>query len=198
LENVMDNQIVPNGTENDNGHVEDLFDVLGDPAAGPPAGGRQLPSGKKRGRPKKAAPAGCRLAVEAFPYGANEPTGEAPSSALPTTPAVPPAAVVDPMAFLREGEQDGPAAAPVSSLKGLLDDIALDDDFADSMAQDDAAPQALRIMKPNKDHFIRTSPTAWKNVWLLEIKEGADRGYYVIKGEENQGRGDTQGALAGQ
>ena len=61
-----------------------------------------------------------------------------------------------------------------------LDSISLDDDYADGMEGDDGQVAAIPVRKPSRDWFIRTHPTAWKNVRLLELKEGADRGFYII------------------
>jgi hypothetical protein len=61
-----------------------------------------------------------------------------------------------------------------------LDSISLDDDYSDGMEADDSGVAAIPVGKPQRDWFFRTHPAAWKNIRLLELKSGADRGYYLV------------------
>jgi hypothetical protein len=36
------------------------------------------------------------------------------------------------------------------------------------------------VRKPSRDWFICTHPTAWMNIRLLEVKDGPDRGFYLV------------------
>jgi hypothetical protein len=78
---------------------------------------------------------------------------------------------------------DTPDATPDTPLMvgGIdLDSIALDDDYSEGMEGEDEGMAAVPIRKASRDWFIRTHPTAWKNLRLLEIKDGADRGHYLV------------------
>jgi hypothetical protein len=91
----------------------------------------------------------------------------------------------DPEALEREAaetppDEVPPAAARQTLIGGIdLDSISLAEDYAEGMA-DEGDLTALRIIKPQNGWFIRTHPTHWKNVRLLEIKGGADRGFYIV------------------
>jgi hypothetical protein len=60
-----------------------------------------------------------------------------------------------------------------------LDSISLAEDYTKGMA-DDGDLTALRVTKPQNGWFFRSHPTHWRNVRLLEIKGGADRGFYIV------------------
>jgi hypothetical protein len=81
-----------------------------------------------------------------------------------------------------ESNGDADADLPEPLLVGGidLDSIALDDDYSESMEGDDAGVAAMPIRKPSRDWFVRTHSTNWKNVRVLEIKDGADRGFYLV------------------
>ena len=61
-----------------------------------------------------------------------------------------------------------------------LESIALADDYADGMGDEDGQLAAIAVRKPSRDWFIRAHPTMYKNVRLLEIKDGPDRGFYIV------------------
>jgi hypothetical protein len=91
----------------------------------------------------------------------------------------------DPEALEEEAAETSPApVSPEVTRKALiagidLDSISLDEDYAAGM-EEEGTPDALPITKPQRDWFIRTHPTHHKNVRLLEIKSGADRGFYIV------------------
>jgi hypothetical protein len=83
-----------------------------------------------------------------------------------------------------EPEPSSPEQPPAETplIGGIdLESIALDDDYADGMEADDTGVAAIPVNKPQRDWFFRTHPTAWKNIRLLEVKNGADRGYYLVE-----------------
>jgi hypothetical protein len=73
------------------------------------------------------------------------------------------------------------AAPPARLIPGIdLDDIALEEDYQEGLGQEES-PAAIRVCKPNaKLGYFRTHPALWKNVRMLEIPNGADRGFYLV------------------
>jgi hypothetical protein len=96
-----------------------------------------------------------------------------PEPVIPDTPQKPKPSPDSPH------EAQSPSEPPL--IGGIdLNSIALDDDYADGMDADETGAAAIPVGKPQRDWFFRTHPTAWKNIRLLEVKSGADRGYYLV------------------
>jgi hypothetical protein len=80
----------------------------------------------------------------------------------------------------RPPDNESPQPTPKTLIGGIdLDSIALAEDYAEGLA-DDEDLTGLSVTKPRRDWFFRTHPTHYRNVRLLEIKDGADRGYYIV------------------
>jgi hypothetical protein len=65
-----------------------------------------------------------------------------------------------------------------------LDSAALEEDYEQTCAGGDALTVVVR--KASGQGFFRAHPSLYKNVWMMEIKNGADRGFYLIVGEARQ------------
>jgi hypothetical protein len=84
----------------------------------------------------------------------------------------------------RRAQKSPPAIPPAkeaSLIDGIdLEEIALDDKYAEGMGCNDGGVAAIAVRKPARDWFVRTHPTHSKSVRLLEIKDGPDRGFYIV------------------
>jgi hypothetical protein len=78
-----------------------------------------------------------------------------------------------------------PEEAPPQSrlIPGIdLDACALEEDYQESMGSAESSSNVV-VRKPNgKLGYFRTHPDLWKNVRMLEIGNGEDRGYYLVTG----------------
>jgi hypothetical protein len=75
----------------------------------------------------------------------------------------------------------GGAHPPRPLIPGIdLDSVALEDDFEQSVAAEDALTVVVR--KPSGQGYFRAHPEMFRNIWVLEIKNGADRGFYLVAG----------------
>jgi hypothetical protein len=73
-----------------------------------------------------------------------------------------------------------PARRPL--IPGIdLDSIALEEDYEQSQADDDSL--VVVTSKASGRGYFRAHSTLHKNIWALEVKNGADRGFYLIAGE---------------
>jgi hypothetical protein len=74
------------------------------------------------------------------------------------------------------------AASPSSKplIPGIdLDRVALDEDYQEGMAGDDV-PVAIAVSKASGQGFFRAHPALYRNVRMLEVKNGPDRGFYLV------------------
>jgi hypothetical protein len=62
-----------------------------------------------------------------------------------------------------------------------LDSVALEDDYEQALAADDSLVVVVR--KASGQGYFRAHPTLFRNIWALEVKNGADRGFYLVAGE---------------
>jgi hypothetical protein len=62
-----------------------------------------------------------------------------------------------------------------------LDSVALEEDYEQALAADEA--HVVVVRKASGQGYFRAHPTLHRNIWALEIKNGADRGYYIVAGE---------------
>jgi hypothetical protein len=111
---------------------------------------------------------------ELFAYGANVIENDVKDEEVPSPKTAKPAPEPEPWS-------DAPEPSGRESLiPGIdLDAIALDDDYADEM-DDGGSLVGLPVTKPRRDWFFRAHPTLFKNVKLLNVKDGPDRGYYIV------------------
>jgi hypothetical protein len=92
---------------------------------------------------------------------------------------------VDTETLEQEAAETPPAESPTTQtrqtlISGIdLDSLGLDEEYTDGM-EDEDAPVGIPVTKPHRDWFFRTHPTMWKNLWLLEVKDGPDRGHYIV------------------
>jgi hypothetical protein len=121
---------------------------------------------------------------------AKEPPDLTPSANDEPTPAPTREPGDDAVEFNREALEEEAAqtpsdpVSPAPTRKALiagidLDSISLAEDYAAGM-EEEGTPDAIPVSKPQRDWFFRTHPTHWKNVRLLEIKSGPDRGFYIV------------------
>jgi hypothetical protein len=60
-----------------------------------------------------------------------------------------------------------------------LDSVALEEDYQEGMAGDDA-PATVVVRKPSGQGYFRAHPTLYRNVRMLEVRNGPDRGFYLV------------------
>jgi hypothetical protein len=159
----MSGRILPFGTEEGNG--EDIFDANGEPVTGPETVTRQLPGGKKRGRPAggKTKKAG----------------GERPVPA-PTTPDPVDGEELLADAVANPGSCELPPPLPDSDAPTSVDEIP-DRDFDDmpgagSEVPDDPATMSVEMRRsPGTNTWFRIHPRRiWRGL-LFAYKEEANR-----------------------
>src|SRR5262245_44443297 len=97
-----------------------------------------------------------------------------------TPPPIPPPCPTGPPLPPVTHRPDGLAHPPSGGDPFSLDAISLGDDYADAFMDDDGGVASVPVRKPARDWFIRCHPEHWRNVRLLEVKEGPDRGYYLV------------------
>jgi hypothetical protein len=111
----------------------------------------------------------------AFPFGANV-EADGPTEDRVAEPDTPAGARIDPAAF----------ETPVGSrplIPGIdLDSVALEEDYADSLTADET-PTTVVVRKPSGLGYFRAHRELFKNVRMLEVKNGADRGFYLVAAE---------------
>jgi hypothetical protein len=71
-------------------------------------------------------------------------------------------------------QEDGPLVPGIN-----LDDAALEEDYQEEAAAE-GAPATVVVRKPSGLGFFRAHPTLFRNVRMLEVKNGPDRGYYLV------------------
>jgi hypothetical protein len=77
-------------------------------------------------------------------------------------------------------EPDSPDQRPL--IPGIdLDSLALEEGYADDAATEEV-PTTIVVRKPSGQGYFRTHPELHRNVRILEIKNGADRGFYLVGG----------------
>ena len=82
------------------------------------------------------------------------------------------------------GGQTQPASASTETprpplIPGInLDDVALGEDYEQPLAEDEAL--AVTVDTASRQGFFRAHPTLHRPVWVMEIKKGADKGYYLV------------------
>src|SRR5262245_9666774 len=103
----------------------------------------------------------------------NPPDRLAPPLAQPQSPTGPPSSPVT-------HRPDGLAHPPSGGDPFSLDAISLGDDYADAFMEDSGGVAAVPVRKPAGDWFVRCHPQHWCPVKLLEVKDGPDRGYYIV------------------
>jgi hypothetical protein len=117
---------------------------------------RSAPSVNSEPEPVSAVPTpGNGEASTEFPYGENaEPTsaGKTPQEPAPTRLLI---AGID------------------------LDGVALEEDYQGATSADDK-PATVVVRKPSGQGFFRAHPTLWRNVRMMEVKNGPDRGFYLV------------------
>jgi hypothetical protein len=73
-----------------------------------------------------------------------------------------------------------PLARPL--IPGIdLDSVALEEDYQESVAAEDA-PTTVVVRKASGMGYFRAHPDLWKNVRMMEVKNGPDRGFYLVAG----------------
>jgi hypothetical protein len=78
------------------------------------------------------------------------------------------------------GAPSAPAKRPL--IPGIdLDSLALEDSYEQSLAGDDSLTVVVR--KASGQGYFRAHPALFRNIWALEVKNGQDRGFYLVAGE---------------
>jgi hypothetical protein len=95
----------------------------------------------------------------------------------PAMPEVPVTGAGADAADLGTGATEPP---PKPLIPGIdLDGVALDGGYQEDMAGEDA-PVTIAVSKASGQGFFRAHPTLWRNVRMLEVKNGPDRGFYLV------------------
>jgi hypothetical protein len=121
--------------------------------------------------PSKAAENG-----QPVPDGRNTPAAPDPAD----REAQRPSPDADSAAFLfgANAEPDPSTKRPL--IPGIdLDSVALEENYADDLMVEEA-PLTVVVGKPSGKGYFRAHPELFKNVRMLEIKNGADRGFYLV------------------
>jgi hypothetical protein len=97
---------------------------------------------------------------EDFAFGAN--VQESPPSASQGPPAA----------------ESPPTSRPL--IPGIdLDSVALEEDYQEATAGD-GSPATVVVRKPSGQGYFRAHPVLFRNVRMLEVKNGQDRGFYLV------------------
>jgi hypothetical protein len=139
-----------------------------------PNGNGQAPAGDT---PKPADPA-------SVPPGGTVPTdAPAPGDAFEGDGRVSTDASFEPDQFGQSSaDAPVPPPPPEASSGGLnLDDLALPDDYETEV--DTGSETTVLVRKASGVGFFRAHPQLWKAIRMLDIKEGADRGFYLVGGD---------------
>jgi hypothetical protein len=125
--------------------------------------------GSKRSIPSSDTTSSDDHRAEAeFDFGANVPPAENPDA--------------DPCPTPDASAGDSQAAPPPPASPGPinLDDLALADDYEQQFIED--SERTVVVRKASGIGFFRAHPEQWKAIWMLEIKNGEDRGHYLAAG----------------
>jgi hypothetical protein len=80
--------------------------------------------------------------------------------------------------FGANAELTSPPGRPL--IPGIdLDSVALEEDYADDLAVEET-PTTVVVRKPSGMGYFRAHTELHRNVRMLEIKNGADRGFYLV------------------
>jgi hypothetical protein len=75
-----------------------------------------------------------------------------------------------------------PPPRPRHVISGIdLDALAIEEDYEQSLA--DGGGLVIVVRKASGQGYFRANPTLHKAIWMLEVKEGADRGFYLASGD---------------
>jgi hypothetical protein len=85
----------------------------------------------------------------------------------------------NPPANEADAEPDPPPAGATGRIN--FDELALADDYEAELAAS-ADQTTVVVKKACGVSFFRAHPEKWKSLWMLEIKNGADRGFYLVGG----------------
>jgi hypothetical protein len=78
------------------------------------------------------------------------------------------------------GKADDPPPPTRSLVPGIdLDACGEEEDYQEGMAADES-PATVVVHKPAGHGYFRTHPILFRNVRMLEVKNGPDRGYYLV------------------
>jgi hypothetical protein len=116
----------------------------------------------------------------------DQPGNSAPKNDQPNTPGSPSpgdSAAQHPSRndfLFGANEPDSPGQRPL--IPGIdLDSLALEENYADDAATEET-PTTIVVRKPSGQGYFRAHSELHRNVRILEVKNGADRGFYLVGG----------------